>query len=70
MSSVEKMFEYSWSRMFVNMLGFLICLKINKYDWISLKYAKICLKYSVKDNLKLLQKLDSIYKKDTHSELY
>ena len=27
------------------MLGFLICLNKNKYGWISLEYARICLKW-------------------------
>ena len=56
--------EYGWSRMFVNMLGFLLCLNKNKYGWISLKYARICLKCKVKDTIKLLLKLDSIYKRE------
>ena len=56
--------EYGWSRMFLNMLGFLICLNKNKYGWISLKYARICLKCKVKDTIKLLLKLDSIYKRE------
>ena len=41
-----------------------------KYNWISLEHAKICLKFIVKDTVKFLKKLNSIYKRQTHSELY
>ena len=44
--------EYLWSRMFFNILGFLICLNKNKYGWINLENARICLKYNVKDTVK------------------
>ena len=56
--------------MFLNMLGFLIRLDKNNDDWISLEYARICLEYNVKDALKLLYKLDTIYKRQSHAELY
>ena len=52
--SVYSMPEYGWSRMFLNMAGLLICLNKTKYDWISLEYAWICLKYNLKDTVKLL----------------
>ena len=45
-------------------------LSKTKYGWISLEYAWICLKYNLKDTVKLLQKLDSIYKRQVHLELY
>ena len=56
--------------MFLNMLGFLIRLDKNNDDWISLEYARICLEYNVKDARKLLYKLDTIYKREPHAELY
>ena len=43
------------AEVFLNMIGFLIYLKKNKYDWINAEYASVCLKYNVKDTfLKLL----------------
>ena len=57
--------EYLWSRMFLNILGFLICLNKNKDGWINLEHARICLKYNVKDTVKY-----SIFKREAHSELY
>ena len=62
--------KYCRSRMILNRLGFRIYLNQNKYDWISLKHARICLKFNVKNTVKLLQKLDRIYEKQMHSELY
>ena len=56
------MLEYGWRRMFRNIPGFLICLNKTKYGSISLEYARIYLKYDVKDAIKLLYKLDNIYK--------
>ena len=47
--------EHGGGRMFLNMLGFLICLNKNKHDWISLEYASICPNYNVNDTVKLLQ---------------
>ena len=63
--------EYGWSRMFLNMPEFLLCLNKTKYEWIMPVY-RICLKYNVKNkySLKLLYMLDSIYKRETHSELH
>ena len=63
--------EYGWSRMFLNMPGFLLCLNKTKYEW-AMPVNRIYLKYNVKnkDSLKLLYMLDSIYKRETHSELY
>ena len=69
--SVENMPEYGWERISLNIPGLLICLKClnkTKRGWISLEYGWVCLKYSVKDTVKLLQKLDSIYKR-AYSEL-
>ena len=42
------------------MLGFLTYLNKNKYDWTSLDYARVGLKYNVKDIVKLLQKLAAV----------
>ena len=44
--------EYGWSRIFLNILGFLIWFKKEKHGWISLAHASICLKYNVKDTYK------------------
>ena len=55
--------------MLLNMLGFLICLNKDKYSWISLEHARICMKYNVEDTAKLLKKLDSIYKTEAYSGL-
>ena len=57
--------EYLWSRMFFNILGFLIYLNKNKYGWINLENARICLKYNVKNTVKY-----SIFKRKAYSELY
>ena len=52
MCSVWNMPEYLWSRTFFDVLGFLICLNKNKYGWINLEHARICLQYNVKDTVK------------------
>ena len=44
--------EYGWSRIFLNILGFLIWFKKEKHGWISLAHASIYLKYNVKDTYK------------------
>ena len=54
----------------LNIPGFLIYLNKTKYGWKSLEYAWISLKYNVEDTVKLLQKLDTIWKRGTHSELH
>ena len=54
MSGVKNKPKYGWSRMFLNMPGFLISLNKNKYEWINLEYAWICLKYNVKGTVILL----------------
>ena len=46
--------KYVWSRMFLNMPDFLICLNKTKYGSISREYTWIYLKYNVKDTVKLL----------------
>ena len=38
----------------LNMPELLICVNKTKYGWISLEHAWICLKYNVKDTVKLL----------------
>ena len=68
--NVYSMPEYVWSRMSRNMAGLLICLNKTIYDWICLEYTSRCLKYYLKDTVKLLYKLDNIYKRKAHLELY
>ena len=55
--------------MSLNMPELLTCISKTKYGWISLEYAWICLKYNVKDTVKLFKKLDNIYKWKAQSEL-
>ena len=68
--SVYSMPEYVWSIISLNMTRLLICLNKTIYDWISLEYISICLKYYLIDTVKLLLKLDNIYKRQAHLELY
>ena len=53
--------------MFLNMLGFLRNHNKNKHDW-SLEHASLCLNYNIKDTVKLIQKLDNIYKREANSD--